>query len=252
MDRDSRPIASKARAGKHADGKPQADLPEAATEGAVAIARKLQKGILDGRYALGERLPPERELAIHFGVSRSTLREALRRLEELNLLSRRIGSGTFVNYSSVPDVYAMAQRISPLELIETREGIEPHLVRLAAINATGEDLRRLGEILEQVEAASSDLEAFSTADQQFHLQLAECTRNPLMVWLYQQINSVRGNAAWSAFKQKVLTPERIAGYNREHRALFEALNSRDIEGAVKVMEDHMERARRDLIGVTKS
>ena len=251
MDRQSPPIVSKARSGKQTESTRQADLPAAATEGSVAIARKLQKGILDGRYALGERLPPERELATHFGVSRSTLREALRRLEELNLLSRRIGSGTFVNYSSVPDVYAMAQRISPLELIETREGIEPHLVRLAAINATGEDLRRLGEILVQLEAAETDLEAFSTADQQFHLQLAESSHNPLMLWLYQQINSVRGNAAWGAFKQKVLTPERIAGYNREHRAMFEALNSRDIEGAVKIMQEHMERARRDLIGASK-
>lgn len=249
MDRESPAIAAKTRPGKPPESGTPADLPAPATEGAVAIARKLQKGILDGRYALGERLPPERELAIHFGVSRSTLREALRRLEELNLLSRRIGSGTFVNYSSVPDVYAMAQRISPLELIETREGIEPHLVRLAAINATGEDLRRLGEILERLEAAASDVEAFSTADQEFHLQLAESSRNPLMVWLYQQINSVRGNSAWNAMKHKILTPERILGYNREHRAIYEALNSRDIEGAVKIMQDHIERARRDLIGV---
>ena len=250
MDRESPPLAAKTRPGKQTENRKPADLPAPATEGSVAIARKLQKGILDGRYALGERLPPERELAIHFGVSRSTLREALRRLEELNLLSRRIGSGTFVNYSSVPDVYAMAQRISPLELIETREGIEPHLVRLAAINATGEDLRRLGEILERLEAADSDSEAFSTADQEFHLQLAESSRNPLMVWLYQQINSVRGNTAWSAMKQKILIPERIAAYNRDHRMIYEALNSRDIEGAVKVMQDHIERARRDLTGAT--
>ena len=93
-------------------------LPPAAAEGSVAIANKLQQAIVNGHYHFGERLPPERELADHFGVARSTIREALRRLEQQKLLTPRIGSGTFVNYNAAPDVHLMAQRISPIELIE--------------------------------------------------------------------------------------------------------------------------------------
>ena len=78
-------------------------LPATVTGGSAAIAARLQQAILDGTYAYGARLPAERELASHFGASRSTVREALRRLEERRLLTRRIGSGTFVNYRPSPD-----------------------------------------------------------------------------------------------------------------------------------------------------
>jgi len=223
-------------------------MPPPATEGSKGIAFEIQQAILNGHYHYGERLPPERELANHFGVSRTTIREALRRLEQEKLLSRRIGSGTFVNYNSVPDVYLMAQRISPIELIETRLGVEPHLVRLAAINATGQDLQRLESALKQVESVRDDIEAFARADKEFHLQLAECSRNPLLTWLHRQINEVRDNTAWRTVKSKVLTPDRIAEYNIQHRALYEALLSRDTEGAVTTMQSHLEEARRDLLG----
>src|SRR5690606_25394789 len=72
-------------------------LPGAAG-GAAAIAAQLRRAILDGTYGFRERLPAERELASHFGASRSTVREALKQLEEGQLVTRRIGSGTFVNY----------------------------------------------------------------------------------------------------------------------------------------------------------
>ncbi len=223
-------------------------LPAAVTAGSAAIAARLRQAILDGTYAYGARLPAERELASHFGASRSTVREALRRLEERRLLTRRIGSGTFVNYRPSPDGSYIAELTSPLELIEVRLAVEPRIARLAAVNATGRDLDRMAEALERVEGAGADREAFSSADGQFHLLLAECTRNPLMVWLYQQINDVRSHSQWNSMKIKILTPKRISQYNRQHRQLYEALRSHDVEGAVGAMEKHLEKARQDLVG----
>jgi DNA-binding FadR family transcriptional regulator len=225
-------------------------LPSTAPGGAAGIASRLQQAILDGTYAYGDRLPAERDLAGHFDSSRSTVREALRRLEERGLLVRRIGSGTFVDYRPSPDGSYIAELTSPLELIEVRLAIEPRIARLAAVNATARDLDRMAEALVRVEGAGDDQEAFSNADERFHLLLAECTRNPLMIWLYQQINDVRSHRQWNTMKGKILTAKRIAQYNRQHRQLYEALRGRDVEVAVATIEAHLEKARRDLVGAS--
>ncbi len=224
-------------------------LPDAVTKGSAAIATTLQKAILEGSYAYGERLPPERDLAKHYKTSRSTIREALRRLEDLKLVSRRIGSGTYVSYHRTPDGHVMAYRTSPVELIEVRLGIEPQMARLAALHATIEDLGRLEATMDELERIGADRDAFSNADEQFHLRLAECTRNPLMIWLYKHINDIRGHAAWHRMKEKILTPERIAIYNEQHRRVFEAISHRDAESAANIVRDHIEKARQDLLGV---
>lgn len=222
--------------------------PAAATAGSAAIAAQLRRAILDGAYDYRERLPGERELADHFGASRSTVREALRQLEDMHLVSRRIGSGTFVTHDSEFGDTNIAEATSPLELIEVRFAIEPYMTRLAVINATGRELDRLAGALERLESCGGDRELFSREDEAFHLALAACTRNPLMVWLYGRINNVRGHQQWNAMKDTILTPARIRQYNRQHRALYEALRNRDIDGAVRIITAHLEKARRDLLG----
>ncbi len=226
-------------------------LPRTVAGGAAAIAARLRQAIMDGTYAYGSRLPAERDLATHFGASRSTVREALRRLEEQRLLSRRIGSGTFVSFRPAADGSSMAEQTSPLELIEVRLALEPRIARLAAVNATARDLDRLAEALARVERAGEDREAFSNADEHFHLLLAECTRNPLLLSLYRQINDVRSHAQWGRMKEKILTAKRIEAYNRQHRQLYEALRSRDAEGAEATIEAHLEKARQHLVGVSE-
>lgn len=213
--------------------------------GAAAIASELGRAIEDGVYAHEEQLPPERVLAARFGAARSTVRKALRRLEDEGFVRRRVGSGTFVTRARSDDV---AELTSPLELIDARFAVEPHMVRLAVLNATNRDIERLGEALARLEAVGPDREAFGRHDGAFHQALAESTHNPLFVALYRQVNEVRSHAQWHAMKELILTPANIAAYNRQHRALLEALRSRDVEGAVAVISGHLEKARRDLLG----
>ena len=115
--------------------------PSSAGGGSAAIAAKLRRAILDGAYLYRDRLPSERELAEHFGASRSTVREALRQLEEVHLVSRRIGSGTFVTHDSEFGGTNIAEVTSPLQLIEVRFAIEPHMTRLAVANASARPCR---------------------------------------------------------------------------------------------------------------
>ena len=216
--------------------------------GSAWITAQLRQAIREGGYAHGEKLPAERQLAEAFGASRTTVRIALGQLEADRLVRRRVGSGTFVNYRPPGDSEDIAEQTSPIELIDVRLGVEPHMVRLAVLNATARDIDPLIEAIERMDADCTDAEGFTRWDEQFHLLMAECTRNPLMVWIYRQINDVRGHAQWDSMKDKVLTPARIAEYNRQHRALFGALRSRDVEAAAAIVTNHLHYARRQLLG----
>lgn len=228
-------------------------LPDAvAVGGSAGIAAQLRRSILEGAYSFSERLPAERHLAESFGVSRGTVREALRRLEELGMVTRQIGSGTFVTYREFAEQAAIADVTSPLELIDVRFGIEPQMVRLAIANATAIDIDRLLKALIRVESTANDPEKFTLADSEFHLSLAECTRNRLMVWLYQLVNETRTHPQWASMKDTILTSERIAKYNADHRQLCNAITSRNVDAALSTMHQHLERARIDLVGAIKS
>jgi DNA-binding FadR family transcriptional regulator len=216
--------------------------------GSAWITAQLRQAILEGGYAHGEKLPAERQLASAFGASRTTIRTALDQLEVERLVNRRVGSGTFVNFRAQGDAEDIAEETSPLELIEVRLGIEPNMVRLAVMNATARDIERLAGVMGRMEQTSTDAESFTLWDEEFHQAIADATRNPLMVWVYRQINTVRTHRQWNAMKDKVLTPERIAEYNAQHAALYEAIRTRDVDAAVAIVTNHLHYARRQLVG----
>lgn len=225
--------------------------PKTHTGDASSVSAILRQQILAGEFRLDERLPAERTLAVTFGCSRGTVRAAMERLEELKLIERRIGSGTYVSYRMVADDTDIANITSPLELIDVRLGLEPQIARLAVIHASAIDLRKLENALITLEnVPAGDPETFTEADQQFHLILAECTGNTLMRWLYGHINDVRSHPQWSAMKDKILKPERIEKYNRQHRQMYEAIVARQVEVAANVVVAHLKLARDDLIGAS--
>jgi DNA-binding FadR family transcriptional regulator len=172
-------------------------------------------------------------LAVAFGTARSTIRKALDQLEQKGIVVRRVGSGTFVNYSGpVQDSMAdVTDLISPLQLIETRFAIEPYMARLAALHASARDIDAIDSILMRLEAVGADQDLFTRLDSEFHLPLARCSRPPLILRLYQQINTVRAHAQWEQMKQIILTRDKMATYNQQHRAIFDALRQRDLQGA---------------------
>lgn len=216
--------------------------------GANAIANHLRNAIIEGSFIYRERMPSERALAQQFGAARGTIRSALQQLEEMNLVTRRAGSGSFVCYRGYADHEDITELTSPLELIEVRLAIEPAMARLAVINANAQDLERMADTLHRVETAGADPELFSEGDESFHMSLAESARNPLMLWLYRHINEVRGHAQWTARKDKVLTAQKIKQYNQQHRDLYTAISRRDVDEAEQVIRQHLIQARADLLG----
>ncbi len=215
---------------------------------AARLISELRGAIQSGMYRMHERLPAERSLAEQYGTSRGTVRDALKYLEDLGLVVRKMGSGTFANFQGNSVESDIAKATSPLELIDVRIGIESQIVRLAVTNANTHDLDNLETVLLRVEKTSDDPESFGEADGAFHLALADCTQNPLMKWLYRQLNDIRNQGQWATVKDKVLNHDRIERYNIQHRTLFEAIRLRDMDAAVEAINTHLEKARSHLLG----
>jgi DNA-binding FadR family transcriptional regulator len=219
------------------------------SRGVRAISAYLQRAIETGAYSEGDRLPPERQLAATFQAARSTVRRALDQLEKSGLVSRRLGSGTFVGATAESNHRGvdLADQISPLQLIEARLAVEPFTTRLAVLHATRPNLHDMEIVLAHAEASANDKEAFSRWDGEFHLLIAQASRNALLLSVYRQINQVRLHAQWDAMKEKILTPEVIADYNLQHRNIYNALHERNAQLAQVLITEHLEKARDDLL-----
>ncbi len=224
--------------------------PPAALLGVGSIAARLKRAIATGVYADGDRIPPERQLATAFGAARSIVRKALDQLEDEGMVVRRVGSGTFVSYRGPlqSQTGEISDFISPLQLIDARLAIEPHMARLAALHATTRDIEGLAAVLAKLEAAGADKDVFTTLDAQFHIAIARASRNPLLLHVYEQVNMVRSRAQWAVVKDKVLSARQINAYNRQHREIYEALERRDAIAVVDLITRHLDKARTDLMG----
>ncbi len=218
------------------------------TTGASGIFNRVRAAIINGDYPYNARLPSERSLAKQFSVARGTIRAALEQLERANLVRKKFGSGTYVIYNAKFEQDDIAEETSPLELIETRLAIEPHIVKLVVSNANNRELRNLEQALENVLRSTHNPNIFSSADEEFHLMLAHCSQNPLLIWMYQRINDIRSHGQWSHRKMNILTPGKIRQYNEHHSALVKSIIRRDMEEASNLMIHHLIQAKRDLLG----
>jgi DNA-binding FadR family transcriptional regulator len=235
---------------RHRTAPPDNGSSEALSKAGVnAISAQLRRAIETGAYSEGDQLPPERQLAETFSSARSTVRRALDQLERAGLISRRLGSGTFVTASAPTDRADedVAEVISPLQLIDARFAVEPHTMRLAVLNATRRDLDDMEAVLTRMEAVAGNKDEFSRWDAEFHLLIARSSQNPLLLLFYKQINRVRLHAQWDAMKEQILTPAVIRDYNLQHRAIHRALTQRDAQAAQALVLGHLEKARDDLL-----
>ncbi|MFG5990453.1 pyruvate dehydrogenase complex transcriptional repressor PdhR [Salmonella enterica] len=155
------------------------------------IEQQLEFLILEGTLRPGEKLPPERELAKQFDVSRPSLREAIQRLEAKGLLLRRQGGGTFVQSSlwqsfSDPLVELLSDHPeSQFDLLETRHALEGIAAYYAALRSTDEDKDRIRELHHAIELAqeSGDLDAESEAVLQYQIAVTEAAHNVVLLHL---------------------------------------------------------------------
>ncbi len=214
--------------------------------GSSEVAGILRNEIASGLLAAHDRLPSERVLAQTYNVARGTIREALGRLESQGLVEVRAGSGTYVSRTPTELTNPVVANARPLELIDARFALEPHICRLAVLHARNQDFEQAEALLAEMEASAGDPPAFSAADTAFHNLLAESTGNSLLIWVVGQISSVRNQEQWSRMLHLTLNEAIIADYNAQHRQILDAIRSREPERAANLMKGHLEAARLSL------
>ncbi len=235
-------------------------MPHPIPNSARRLADEIFRQITEGEIQPGMKLPPERDLAAQHGVTRTTVRQALSLLETYGVIDRRQGSGSFVRNRSKPeegavvaagdhllDLSELSQITSPLELGVLRSIIEPEIVRLAVLNITGRDIRKMKDIQTELEAVKTDGEAFSQIDDRLRLHLAECTRNPLLLSVCRLTQHVSANADWGKSRRQSLSPGQIGSYAARNRALCQAIENRDVEAAVEHLKLALADFHRDLV-----
>ena len=212
---------------------PRADL----TAKLIASFKDL---ISEGALVPGSKLPPERELAPRFGVSRPSLRQALKVLEIMGVISQRVGDGTYLaaNASQIlsepMEFLILLDGISIHELLEARCIIEPELAARAAERATVEDLRLLARAIRDHEGNRDDLHTAIEADLGFHQAIFRAAGNRACF----RILSLFHRSVWKALAvtSQLANLQDLLG---SHQAIYSAIHRRDPEEARRLMAKHL-------------
>jgi GntR family transcriptional repressor for pyruvate dehydrogenase complex len=215
------------------------------------VARNIEQTIRDGIYPAGTRLPPERDLAERFQVSRPTIREAMIALEMRNLVEVRHGSGVYIVEQLPIDPEISELNVGAFELIEARIMFEGEAAALAASVMSDEEIARLRIILERMEAldpASAEELAF---DRQFHMAIAEGTQSSLVAQAIEHLWDLREQSPLCRHMFEQARREGINPRPEEHRRIYDALADRNSEKARSAMRSHLIRVSEDLLAVTE-
>jgi DNA-binding FadR family transcriptional regulator len=207
------------------------------------IATQLSALIASGEFAVGQRLPSERDLAQQLGVSRPSLREALIALELEGLVEVRVGAGIWVTAASGPDPATPVQQEGegPFELLRARSLIEGEISALAAREASAADLASIGASLAEMERLLKKTQDFSAQDREFHVQIAASTGNGVLQAVVEDLWDRGRGAMWRLMEQHFQTPALQAASVADHRAIFVALQAHDPREARNAMRAHLKR-----------
>jgi GntR family transcriptional repressor for pyruvate dehydrogenase complex len=213
------------------------------------IVEQIQALIADGALKAGDQLPPERELAETFQVSRTSVREALRALEMSGLIEGRQGGGTFVRTPSASDLIQplasalLAGKRELVDVLEVREMIEPALARKAALRASAEQIVELEQILGRQAAKVERGESYPEEDAAFHDLIAVAAGNPLMPRLLSVVMDLLRELR-AGYLQGGDRPQRSLN---GHRQILDAVRHRDGEAAFQATLAHISQVRERLV-----
>lgn len=211
----------------------------AVTDEAIASIKAM---IVSGELSPGQRLPPEKELSERLGLSRNSLREAVKSMEVIRVLDVRRGDGTFVTsleprllLEAMSFVVDLHDDSSVLEIFAVRSVLEPHAARLAAATITDDQLIRLLASIDAVDADAS-VEALVEHDLEFHRLVSEAGGNAYLASLIDGMSSETVRARiWRGITEDGATARTLS----EHRRIVTALAAHDPDGAHRAVESHV-------------
>jgi GntR family transcriptional repressor for pyruvate dehydrogenase complex len=203
---------------------------------AAEVQSQLRELVSSGAFQPGERLPSERDLMEALGVSRTAIREGLRGLEALRLVTIRHGSGVYVhdavNSGPARRLPLAIRSREPRDLIEVRLIVEPHIASLAALRRTADDVRRLKRDIEQFRAQIGVVRRPPT-DLGFHVNLCRATHNPVLLAIVRWVIAFYARSGQIPVRRDT----------DHHARIFEAVRSGDAEAARLAMQMHLQWVR---------
>jgi GntR family transcriptional repressor for pyruvate dehydrogenase complex len=207
------------------------------------VVLQVQNLIHEGSLRPGDRLPPERELALQLGVSRNTLREALKALKLIGVLEVSQGGGTFVNESLNSNLFASSTKFMSLvetteilNLVEARKAIESATTFYAAERADLSDMDKMEKFMILTKDNYKDTELFTKYDSQFHLQIATASKNPFLVNL---LKAIREPLLREMVKTHLSLPPFTAV--QDHANIFNFIKAKDSKRSAEAMNLHLEK-----------
>ena len=209
------------------------------------VIEHIKNEIWQGTLKRGERLPPERELAESLGVSRNSVREAIRTLGLMGFVSSTQGAGNFVtcdieqNLRESFHMMLLMGETTYIQISQLRRGLESETARLAAERLTPKQAARLRELV-QLMRAEGDPQKASRYDQEFHLLLCEAAGNRLIKSLFSAMLSTFNDFISTMYVRIVENPRQAEALHSAHQRLADALTARDGAAAGQAMRAHFE------------
>jgi GntR family transcriptional repressor for pyruvate dehydrogenase complex len=204
------------------------------------VAELIVQRIATGELATGHKLPSQRQLAQQMGVGLAVVREAVKRLEALNILDATHGSGTVVRpFRWMPLLYDPAlfllaiKRIGIRDLWETRRLLEGQIVRLAAERATRDNLDEIRAVLDRAVPLPLDYGVSQGLNREFHIAVAKGSQNAVLIDLLTPLVDVHIEGIAHHFTQEMCQRTWDA-----HEAIYRAVSKQDVAAAEKAMQQH--------------
>lgn len=209
------------------------------------IFQQLKDLVFQGTFKPGQKIPPERELAESFGVSRPSVKGAIEKLVNMGFLVQRQGQGTFVTpyetrflQNPLRDILQVSEH-NLVDLLEVRLGLETQSVALAAQRASDDDIRGLEQCLQDIRVQIRAGQAGSDEDAAFHMGIAYATKNSALIYLMKSFYDllffgIRQNLFYLA------EAGNLPVVVRQHADILTCLMQRNPEKAQKAMADHIQ------------
>lgn len=215
------------------------------------VADALRKRICDGEFAIGQRLPAERLLALEYEVSRPTIREALFALEISGLVEVRVGSGVYILASSTANTPKDAE-MGPFEILEARRLIEGEVCAIAAARVTDIQIAELEQLLVAIgHGGASDVTVSEDADRRFHVLIAEATQNSALVQAVEALWDARERSPEYQLMASKAHAAGVVPRVDEHAAIIHALLTKDPTMARNAMHQHLSRVLDSILLATE-
>ena len=218
------------------------------------IVRQIRRLIKKGRLKAGDKLPPERDLAQAFKVSRASVREAIRVLEAAGLVKTHVGDGTYVETGSVENLVkplatvVAGGRESLMEIFAVRKMFEPELAFLAAERATTDEVSELKRILSRQRKKLGNRGLVTEIDYSFHLFLAKMAKSQVLLKLYNTLAELI-NQTREEFLQEGDRPQKSV---EGHGEILLAIEKGNPTLAKKAMSSHLRNIEREALRASRT